>query len=642
MARGNRTSPTGRLISVAMIARNEAANLVRAAESARRFASEIVLVDTGSTDGTQEQAKALGMRVKEFRWRHDFAEARNYSFSRCRCPYIFWQDVDETVPEEDVPRLLQLAEAGLKHAPPVDQFVLPTILNGTYRPPERDYPGYGPGFVVQKPRMVRRGRMSWKWPVHENLTCAGDLYTCDGEVRVFNHGNAGAETPEYYHAIMVLALRDHPDEPHFALYLAEYDLVRDLNPSAALRRLAGIDVERLAGGEQTEKYWLLVGGAYKATAVFAHERGLAEEAQAAAQKATDAFMRCTGFRGPLDAASMFLFLGNRATFDDITSAVLKDEPGELRAQYYQRFSEGEADDGRLNDKVGRFLNLVREGAVNFETAYRMATEGARTEVEIQVAANWEEAIQGRKVVVVVPYRCPPDVPERRRNLEACLQALGQQDVDPQIWELYLVEQAEEQGKPLEGLPDQTAACLFDRSYEPFNRGKALNFGVSHAGVSGQDLVCLLDADILVDEGWLRRCLQHITLEGARMCLPYSRAIYMDEMTTRRVVSVGRVEDPEEQGVVSGETFHSQGGAIWVTAEFYEELGGHDERFVGWGSADRDFHQRAVEALGKPPLRIPQPLFHMWHQKPDESRAQANSALFAEAHPETTEAEAARQ
>ncbi|HXX63628.1 MAG TPA: glycosyltransferase [Bacteroidota bacterium] len=82
-------------ISLAMIVRNEARYLPGCLESVRGIVDEIVIVDTGSTDGTPEMAAELGARVYSFPWNDDFAGARNESLSHCRCEWILVLDADE-------------------------------------------------------------------------------------------------------------------------------------------------------------------------------------------------------------------------------------------------------------------------------------------------------------------------------------------------------------------------------------------------------------------------------------------------------------------------------------------------------------------------------------------------------------------
>ena len=75
-------------ISLCMIVKNEEAVLERCLKSVGDIADEIVIVDTGSTDGTKEIAEQYADLVCDFAWRDDFAAARNYSFSKATKEYI--------------------------------------------------------------------------------------------------------------------------------------------------------------------------------------------------------------------------------------------------------------------------------------------------------------------------------------------------------------------------------------------------------------------------------------------------------------------------------------------------------------------------------------------------------------------------
>ncbi len=82
-------------LSVCLIVRNEEGNLQRCVNSFKSIADEIIVTDTGSTDGTVELAKKLGAKVNYFSWCDDFSAARNYCFSQASGDWIFWIDADE-------------------------------------------------------------------------------------------------------------------------------------------------------------------------------------------------------------------------------------------------------------------------------------------------------------------------------------------------------------------------------------------------------------------------------------------------------------------------------------------------------------------------------------------------------------------
>ena len=76
-------------ISLCMIVRDEEKVLERCLDSIKDEADEIVIVDTGSTDGTQEIARRFTDRIFFFPWTDDFSAARNASFRNARGDLFF-------------------------------------------------------------------------------------------------------------------------------------------------------------------------------------------------------------------------------------------------------------------------------------------------------------------------------------------------------------------------------------------------------------------------------------------------------------------------------------------------------------------------------------------------------------------------
>jgi tetratricopeptide (TPR) repeat protein len=101
-------------ISAALIVKNEAALLARCLESIRDSVDEIIIVDTGSQDGTQAIARRYTNRVFDFAWQNDFAAARQYAFDQASGDWVFWIDADDVLLHADQIRTsVQNAGAGV-------------------------------------------------------------------------------------------------------------------------------------------------------------------------------------------------------------------------------------------------------------------------------------------------------------------------------------------------------------------------------------------------------------------------------------------------------------------------------------------------------------------------------------------------
>ena len=81
-------------LSVCLITLNEERNLPRALRSIEGIADEVVVVDCGSQDRTQEIARALGARVVVRGWT-DFAEQKDFAASAASNDWILSLDADE-------------------------------------------------------------------------------------------------------------------------------------------------------------------------------------------------------------------------------------------------------------------------------------------------------------------------------------------------------------------------------------------------------------------------------------------------------------------------------------------------------------------------------------------------------------------
>lgn len=152
-------------ISLCMIVRDEEEVLGRCLGSVQDLVDEIIIVDTGSVDGTKSVAARFGAQIWDFPWIDDFAAARNASFAPAKCDYCLWLDADDVLLAADREKFKQL-KADLQ--PEVDVVMLP----------------YNTGFDEQgnvtfsyyRERIVKnRADMLWQGAVHEVINLHGNI-----------------------------------------------------------------------------------------------------------------------------------------------------------------------------------------------------------------------------------------------------------------------------------------------------------------------------------------------------------------------------------------------------------------------------------------------------------------------------------
>lgn len=160
-------------ISFCMIVRDDPVRLRACIESVAPVVDELVVVDTGSTDETEEVARSLGARTARIDWPDDFAAARNACLRLARCSWVLSLDADETLSEAgreqvravaedaacafafDVRNHFSLADSGLPHAP--------SEFAGEIR--------LGVGYTISRTVRLfpRRRGIAYAYPVHESL-----------------------------------------------------------------------------------------------------------------------------------------------------------------------------------------------------------------------------------------------------------------------------------------------------------------------------------------------------------------------------------------------------------------------------------------------------------------------------------------
>ncbi|MFM7287403.1 MAG: glycosyltransferase, partial [Cyanobium sp.] len=289
-------------LSLSMIVRNEAERLERCLASVADFVDEMVIVDTGSNDGTVAIAEGCGAVVHHLDWPGDFAPARNAALDLVHGEWVLVLDADEQLlaeareplqqlmaqPDLLVVNLLRL-ERGARQSPysrvsrlfrrhpairwsrPYHAMIDDSVLALLQREPHwriadcaipaLGHDGYRPELLQASDKAARlRRAMEADLEHHPGnpYACAklGSLLVSTGELErgraLLRLGleNCGAEAlAERFELLLHLALAEAPADPALAASLYRQALALPLAPRVTLAaglNLAGLLLEQAA------------------------------------------------------------------------------------------------------------------------------------------------------------------------------------------------------------------------------------------------------------------------------------------------------------------------------------------------------------------------------------------------------------
>jgi glycosyltransferase involved in cell wall biosynthesis len=153
-------------ISATIIAFNEEENIADALRSLR-WADEIIVVDSESTDRTVAIAEKFGARVFVQKWL-GFGRQKQFAAEKCAHPWIFSLDADERVSEELENEILTLKNNPEEKL--CDGYLIPRLTFYMNRPIRHS--GWYPD---RKLRLYRKNRGVWKeLLVHETIRMETD------------------------------------------------------------------------------------------------------------------------------------------------------------------------------------------------------------------------------------------------------------------------------------------------------------------------------------------------------------------------------------------------------------------------------------------------------------------------------------
>lgn len=151
-------------LSVFIIARDEADRIGAAIEAVRGLSDDIVVVDSGSTDGTQALAEGLGARVVHNDW-PGYGQQKRHAETLCRHGWMLNVDADEVVAQELADEIAALFASG---APAPGAWAIPIV---EMFPGERS--PHPLAFTLSPVRLYHRDAGTYSTsPVHDRVDLA--------------------------------------------------------------------------------------------------------------------------------------------------------------------------------------------------------------------------------------------------------------------------------------------------------------------------------------------------------------------------------------------------------------------------------------------------------------------------------------
>jgi glycosyltransferase involved in cell wall biosynthesis len=105
-------------ISIFIIVKNEVDRLERTLKAVLSLSNDIIVIDSGSTDGTQELATTLGAKVIHNDWQ-GFGPQKRFGEEQCQYDWLLNIDADEVLPPELIAEITALFTKG---EPPADAY----------------------------------------------------------------------------------------------------------------------------------------------------------------------------------------------------------------------------------------------------------------------------------------------------------------------------------------------------------------------------------------------------------------------------------------------------------------------------------------------------------------------------------------
>jgi glycosyltransferase involved in cell wall biosynthesis len=232
-------------LSICMIVKNEEKWLDSCLSSAKKWADEIIICDTGSTDRSVEIAKKYTDNVFSHKW-VDFSDARNASVRDAKYDYIFTLDADEYLDDDQWERLKKSIDGARKLKAALAVYKrnytnTPAVIGMTYCKDRKPAVGWVPSLVLP---IFPNGRgLYFEGVVHESVArwCEENKIKIVTDLEVFIHHMGRID-------------KVHLGEKGRHYYELGKKKLADCRDIVSVRELA-IQAAELGIYDDSEKYW---------------------------------------------------------------------------------------------------------------------------------------------------------------------------------------------------------------------------------------------------------------------------------------------------------------------------------------------------------------------------------------------------
>jgi glycosyltransferase involved in cell wall biosynthesis len=193
-------------ISVAVVTLNEEENLRRCLDSAAQLATEIVVIDSGSTDRTEAMAREFDATFVSSPWA-GFAGQKNKCVEKCSQPWILFLDADEVLSPELAAAVRKAFASG---EPAADGF---WVNRRTFYLGEWIWHSWYPEWIL---RLVRRDKARWTGlEPHAFLQEHGRLEKLEGDLLHYSFRDLQDHLQRTINYARIMAQSFHASGKHF-------------------------------------------------------------------------------------------------------------------------------------------------------------------------------------------------------------------------------------------------------------------------------------------------------------------------------------------------------------------------------------------------------------------------------------------